>query len=478
MATYSTPGAYIQEIATLPASVAQVNTAIPAFIGLTEDSTNKEPTRISSMAEFVEAFGGAPESVFIVDVNADVVASAVVPPAPNPTKGLYYHMLMYFSNGGGPCYIVSVGGTASVITQGLVTLGLAKLKLEDEPTLIVVPEAIFSATAGALHGIAKECLSQCNTLQDRFTIMDLHNNTSDHPADALAFRGGVGTQYLKYGAAYYPQLTTSLPYDDASVKITYTAGADLDIPAALLALTAASVTHTLKNLINAANDTDAADYLTVGVFISKLLSEQLGSIRDKVAEQSITVGPSASMAGIYASVDRDRGVWKAPANVSMNSVSEPTFKLNSADQDDFNVSPTGKSINVIRSFTGKGNIVWGARTLAGNDNEWRYVPVRRLFITAEESIKKATEFVVFEPNDKNTWERVRAMISNYLTVLWRQGALAGAKPEDAFFVNVGLGETMSADDILNGKLIVEIGMAAVRPAEFIILNFSHKLQES
>jgi hypothetical protein len=162
----------------------------------------------------------------------------------------------------------------------------------------------------------------------------------------------------------------------------------------------------------------------------------------------------------------------------MNSVSEPTFKLNSADQEDFNVSSTGKSINAIRNFTGKGNIVWGARTLAGNDNEWRYVPVRRLFITAEESIKKATEFVVFEPNDKNTWERVRAMISNYLTVLWRQGALAGAKPEEAFFVNVGLGETMSADDILNGKLIVEIGMAAVRPAEFIILNFSHKLQES
>lgn len=476
MATYSTPGVYIQEIATLPASVAQVNTAIPAFIGLTEDSTNKEPTRISSMAEFVEAFGGAPESVFTINIDGsggtDEIDAAVSPVNPNPTKGLYYHMLMYFSNGGGPCYIVSVGTTSTVITQALVTTGLAKLKLEDEPTLIVVPEAVFSATAGALHGIAKECLSQCNTLQDRFTIIDLHNNTSDHPADALAFRGGVGTQYLKYGAAYYPHLRTSLTYHDSSVFITYTTGIDAEITFAI------GAGRTLDRIISLANDTTAGDFATVGEPLTKLLSEQLGSIRDKVAEQSITVGPSASMAGIYASVDRDRGVWKAPANVSMNSVSEPTFKLNSADQEDFNVSPTGKSINVIRSFTGKGNIVWGARTLAGNDNEWRYVPVRRLFITAEESIKKATEFVVFEPNDKNTWERVRAMISNYLTVLWRQGALAGAKPEDAFFVNVGLGETMSADDILNGKLIVEIGMAAVRPAEFIILNFSHKLQES
>jgi hypothetical protein len=135
-------------------------------------------------------------------------------------------------------------------------------------------------------------------------------------------------------------------------------------------------------------------------------------------------------------------------------------------------------VNAIRSFKDRGILVWGARTLAGNDNEWRYVPVRRLFITIEESIKNATEFVVFEPNDRNTWVRVRAMIQNYLTGLWRQGALAGSKPEDAFFVNVGLGETMTAQDILEGKLIVEVGIAAVRPAEFIILNFSHKLQES
>jgi phage tail sheath protein FI len=96
----------------------------------------------------------------------------------------------------------------------------------------------------------------------------------------------------------------------------------------------------------------------------------------------------------------------------------------------------------------------------------------------EESVKKATEQFVFEPNDANTWVRVRAMIENYLTLLWRQGALAGAKPEHAFFVKVGLGQTMTAIDILDGKLIVEIGLAAVRPAEFIILRFMHKLQES
>ena len=110
-----------------------------------------------------------------------------------------------------------------------------------------------------------------------------------------------------------------------------------------------------------------------------------------------------------------------------------------------------------------------------NENEWRYVPVRRLYIFVEESVKKATEFVVFEPNDAKTWMRVKTMIENFLTSLWKKGALAGAKPEHAFFVKVGLGETMTYQDILNGIMNIEIGMAAVRPAEFIILKFSHKI---
>jgi len=193
----------------------------------------------------------------------------------------------------------------------------------------------------------------------------------------------------------------------------------------------------------------------------------------------ITLYPSAAMAGVYARVDFERGVWKAPANVSLRLVKDPSEMVTSAQQENMNVdATTGKSINVIRKFAGKGVIVWGARTLAGNDNEWRYVPVRRLFIFIEESVKKATEFVVFEPNDANTWLRTKAMIENFLSGLWRDGALAGAKPEQAFYVKVGLGETMTALDILEGRMNIEIGLAAVRPAEFIILKFSHKLQES
>jgi hypothetical protein len=196
-----------------------------------------------------------------------------------------------------------------------------------------------------------------------------------------------------------------------------------------------------------------------------------------LAKQRVTLPPSGAIAGIYARVDRDRGVWKAPANVAVNSVIDLTRTFTDAQQGALNVDPTGgKSINVIRSFIGRGTLVWGARTLAGNDNEWRYVPVRRLFITIEESTKKASAFSVFEPNDATTWLKVRAMIESYLYGLWERGALAGSRAEAAYFVNVGLGKTMTPQDVLEGRMIVEIGIAAVRPSEFIILRFTHQLQ--
>jgi len=216
--------------------------------------------------------------------------------------------------------------------------------------------------------------------------------------------------------------------------------------------------------------------------LNDALLAAFGAYKDlvtKAADALNLLPPSGAIAGVYAATDRDRGVWKAPANVSLNAVVSPAVKINQDQQAEFNVDVNaGKSINIIRAFTGKGTLVWGARTLAGNDNEWRYVNVRRFFNFVEESVKKATEQFVFEPNDANTWVKIQAMIENFLTTLWRQGALQGIKPEHAFYVAVGLGKTMTALDILEGRLIVEIGMAAVRPAEFIILRFSHKMAES
>jgi len=188
--------------------------------------------------------------------------------------------------------------------------------------------------------------------------------------------------------------------------------------------------------------------------------------------------PGAAMAGLYTMVDNSRGVWKAPANISVNSVVSPMISINHEEQGDLNVSTTGKSINAIRPFVGEGTLVWGARTLDGNSLEWRYISVRRTMIMIEQSIRLAAKAYVFEPNTANTWVTMRSMIENFLTGIWKQGGLAGAVPADAFSVHVGLGETMTSEDILDGILKVTALVAVVRPAEFIEITFQQEMQKS
>lgn len=202
-------------------------------------------------------------------------------------------------------------------------------------------------------------------------------------------------------------------------------------------------------------------------------------IMTELRAQLSTLPPSAAMAGIYTMVDNSRGVWKAPANVSLSSVSNPTSNITSEQQASYNVDPmTGKSINIIRPFRGIGTIVWGARTLDGNSQDWRYINVRRTLIMIEQSIKLAMRAYVFEPNTASTWITVQSMVSNFLTNMWKQGALAGAAPEQAFDVQIGLGTTMTPNDILDGKMLVTIRVAIARPAEFIILTFQQMQQQS
>ena len=204
------------------------------------------------------------------------------------------------------------------------------------------------------------------------------------------------------------------------------------------------------------------------------------AVKDLLDRQRVTLPPSSAVAGAIVTMDNDRGVWKAPANISLNAVTSPSVvRLDNDTQAILNVdAAAGKSINAIRTFNGKGTLVWGARTLAGNSNEWRYIPVRRLFIQMESDIKRATSYAVFEPNNAITWTKLRTQVESYLTKLWQDGGLAGATAAEAFFVRAGLGETMDEQDILEGRLNITVGAAAVRPAEYVVFTFTHKLQES
>jgi phage tail sheath protein FI len=281
-----------------------------------------------------------------------------------------------------------------------------------------------------------------------------------------------------FSSAEFDTAKTTIEGHESTTYDTTTSNGDLDTVLTELSGAAGELETAMASVvteINSQTGIAAARNENIKTYFTNEFSAAATKLLNS---KKLTLPPSSTVAGIYAKVDADRGVWKAPANVSLNRVSGPSRKITNLENSDLNVHSTGKSVNVIRSFTGKGTLVWGARTLDGNSNEWRYVPVRRFFIMVEESVKKATEPFVFEPNSAGTWVKVKAMIENFLTLQWRGGALMGSKPEQAFFVNVGLGETMTQDDVLNGKMIVEIGMAAVRPAEFIILRFSHKMLES
>lgn len=457
MPTYKTPDVYIEELSVFPPSVAEVETAIPAFIGYTEiakklttaDLLNK-PTKIYSLKEY-ETYYGYPKDDTIAITITTSGTSFVVNSFTEPTVKfyMYYAVKMFFDNGGGQCYIVSVGDYAATQDEPAITGGLNALALEDEPTLIVIPEVVKLSTNAKYTTVVTNVLTQCGTLKDRFAILDLYDGGTSLDTTALATnRGYIVSSYLKYGAAYYPFLKSAINFfvnsGETNVNVTLDGGA-----AATLA---------------AVKGTNTAAY---------------NFVKQEMAKHYVVVPASGAVAGVYAATDSGRGVWKAPANVALADVVEPVVKLDNTKQDALNVDVTGgKSINAIRAFSGKGSLVWGARTLAGNDNEWRYVSVRRFFNMVEESVKKSTYWAVFEPNDANTWVKVRGMIENYLTQKWREGALAGATTKEAFFVRCGLGVTMTSQDILEGRMNVEIGMAAVRPAEFIILKFSHMLQTS
>jgi phage tail sheath protein FI len=186
---------------------------------------------------------------------------------------------------------------------------------------------------------------------------------------------------------------------------------------------------------------------------------QIGS-----GDQVLFLPPSGHASGVYARTDNERGVWKAPANEVVRGITGMRFYITTGEQDILN--PRG--VNAIRRFEGRGTRVWGARTLS-SDPEYRYVNVRRFLIYLEASIDRGTQWVVFEPNAPETWSRVTDSVSAFLHTQWRVGALFGRRPEDAFFVRCDE-TTMTADDVLNGRLICEIGVAIVRPAEFVIFR--------
>lgn len=509
-----TPGVYIVEKSAFPNSVVEVATAVPAFIGYTEKAVNgttsltNKPWKISSMSEFQKYFGGAPTPTFTILSPVEIKVpdegseengqkKAEDKPVATPVKvveniiqvgrfsikvesnyTLYYNMMLFFANGGGSCYIVSVGDYKAEQKADSLIGGLSSLTKEIEPTMVVIPEAV-NLPLEECSKIQQQMLMHCGgVMRNRIAILDVRINkfpqTEETKDYITPFRESVGNN-LSYGAAYYPWLATSTLSNS-------------DISEDFIKFGSSITEFVTLALPDDSKKEDLLKYFKEGISQNILSKEVHQILKQNVpAYQQIVksikdslnlLPPSAAMAGIYSMVDNQRGVWKAPANVSVNMVISPSVNITNAEQEDLNVPLNGKAINAIRSFVGDGIKVWGARTLDGNSLDWRYINVRRTIIFLEESVKNAARAFVFDPNDSNTWINMKCMIENFLQGVWKRGGLAGASPEDAYSVHVGLGETMTPEDVLEGIMRITVLVAVSRPAEFIEITFQQQMQKS
>ncbi len=590
----STPGVYITEIDAFGSSIVGVATAVPIFIGYTEfagDPTSGQslyntPVAISSMTEFTTYFGGAavqnytitqtpppptpasggtptpaPVPSFYANFTTAApsgspapsgagmtvastgftLASTALPNEPNQFN-LYWQMRLFFANGGGNCYVVSVGsywanqfptalpdpvpadwfpgsiatGDPSTPGDAGLLVGINAASYAVGPTMLVVPEAC-QLSQSDYASVAIAMLAQASALQDRVAILDLPGCMTANSYDALLqcqtnLSNAIAPQVasVSYGVAYAPALNTSVvtTSDILFTNIQATGDGDNSIVNNILttqanqlyggsqlaaiqgAIAAAfplgssfGTENTAQYSIDAAGYPDPTANTPAALAqwqtsLDNLLLNALpvfSQIEQLIAKNMNIAPPSGLLAGVWTKSDAQSGVWNAPANIALAGVNGPLYNMSDGEQSGFNVPTNGQAIDVLRAQPGRGTVVWGARTLDGNSNDYRYVQVRRTLIYVEQSIKTALQSYVFAPNDATTWATVTASISSFLTGLWQQGGLMGAKSSDAFTVSCGLGTTMTSQNVLDGYMIVAVTLQMIHPAEFIELTFTQTM---
>ncbi|HYR63082.1 MAG TPA: phage tail sheath C-terminal domain-containing protein [Actinomycetota bacterium] len=329
----------------------------------------------------------------------------------------------FFANGGRRCFVVNVGAGGTVAGGGRERRGVDVLAPVDEVAIVAAPGYTDATSHDAL-------LTHCETAKDRVAILDSPEDVAD-----------IG-------------LLVEVETAAASRK-----GTDQGSPPPAAGTAAGTSTAAAASPVGLRPRQSDGGY---GAFYFPWIT-----VRDPLGDDLVNVAPSGHMAGIWARTDATRGVHKAPANESVRGALNLTYRLTSQEQGELNQA----GVNCLRLFVREGIRVWGARTVADGSSEWRYLNVRRLFNMVEESIARSTNWIVFEPNDRTLWKNIRRDVGAFLTLVWRDGALMGRTPEEAFFVKCDE-ETNPPDVIDAGQVVTVIGMAPVKPAEFIIFRIS------
>ncbi len=433
MPTYLTPGIYVEEVAGGARPIQAVGTSTAGFVGVAPDADAhlNVPRAFSNWSQFVNDF---------------VPEGSVSTPLSHAVYG-------FFENGGTRCYVVNVGAGQPVTGGGRTRSGIDVLELIDEVAIVAAPGFSDVASYEAI-------LAHCERLGDRVAILDgpaavesiqalTRVATAPAPPSAPPRSRGRGSD-----AASAEPAGTLLgePVGEPVGEPSGTVGAGGSTPHA-----AAPPADAGAGVGFRPRDSDCGTFYFPQIQVRDPLSP--GSL--------VNVAPSGHIAGIWARTDATRGVHKAPANEPIRGALNITQLLTDADQGELN--PFG--VNCIRFFSREGIRVWGARTLAAGSSEWRYLSVRRLFNMIKESIEESTRYIVFEPNDPTLWKNIRRDVGAFLTRVWRDGALMGRTPEEAFFVKCD-DETNPPDVIDAGQVITLVGIAPVKPAEFVIFRIS------
>ena len=494
MADYHTPGVFVQENA-FPVSIIATDTAIPVFIGYTAKSLNKHktltgtPVKIFSLAEYENYFGNGITLKCMLQAATTKSTSEIFDVKGTPmevtikaqTKLYMYDSLrLFYANGGGACYVLSVGtyndiNMASSINitdftgDGTKPSVFTLLEKENEPTIIVLPDATMFGKAAYTH-IYNAALQHCDKMQNRIVIFDLIQNDDAALTNTVVteFRDAIHSMAASYGAAYYPWLKTNIT-QPAEITLE-----NLDASVDLQSLLPEKKALELLGAFEAGEST--TKQLHEALYLHSPTYQRL---RKAILDAANELPSSGAVAGAYVIMDQAKGVWKAPANISLNKVLSPVIKINDQAQENLNIDVLqGKSVNVIRSFTGMGVLIWGARTLDSNNTDIRHISVKRTLIMIEQSIKHGLTVLLFEPNNSNTWMVAKSMIEHFLVNLWKAGALAGNNPADAFSVIIGAGISMTPEDLQMGIMRISVLIALNRPAEFIVLTFQQQQQAS
>lgn len=504
MPEYLAPGVYIEEIERGPKPIQGVATSTAAFLGETERGPLR-PQFVTSYGAFLRLYG---------DVYAE-------------DKYLPYAVRSFFDNGGRRCYIARIAGAganaSSATVEGLTITALGpgasgdriwvrigpgttrgpgdqpvgfRLRVDYWANAADVPADVASIETGPTPTISEDfddlsvdpsSIASYDKVVNNFNSSLIEMTGPDDvalpAADASAqlaggADGNLPTTVEFRGVAIDPNNRTGLAALDLDqyreVAIVHAPGVDYTIALEVVQHCERNrfrfaVVDPLPNLANV-NSVVPRDNITDSTYAAFYYPWIY--VSDPRSGRRKLIPPGGAACGIYALTDNTRGVFKAPANETVAGAIDLEYDIDQGTQELLN--PRG--VNAIRQFPGRGIRVWGARTMS-SDPLWKYVPVRRLFIFLEASIYESTQWVVFEPNDPRLWNRVKQTITLFLRTQWREGALLGAKEEEAFTVTVDR-STMTADDILNGRLIVEVGIAPVRPAEFVIFRIFQKTQEA